>query len=78
METVYVVEYSVHNSTSDAWAHNVSGSNTDLNTAKRTFHSECNRLFGSDEFDYVAVILRTMDGNPIMRDYKNTYVVPEE
>ena len=77
MNTTYVVEFSAHNKTTDAWAHNVSGSNTDLIQAKRSFHSECNRLFGSDDFDFVSVILRTHNGNNVMVDIKNVVVEPE-
>lgn len=77
MNTVYVVEFSAHNKNTDAWAHTVKGSNADRDAAKRLWHSECDRLFGSDDFDYVAVIMRTSSGNVEYIDTKNVPAEPE-
>lgn len=77
METMYFVEYTVHNAKSGAWAHNTSSSNSDINEVKRSWGSELNRLYGSSDFDFVSIMIVDNYGNRVMGDVKDVRVVPE-
>ena len=77
METMYFVEYTVHNKETGAWAHNVSGSNSDVTETKRLWGKELDRLYGSADFDFVSVIILDNYGNRIMGDNKDIRVAPE-
>lgn len=77
MEVMYFVEYTVHNKTTGAWAHNTSGSNSNLTEAKRLWGSEINRLYGSADFDFVSVTIIDNYGNKIMSDAKDVRPAPE-
>jgi hypothetical protein len=74
METMYFVVYTVHNKNTDAWAHNSSGSNSDVNAAQRLWGSEINRLFGSDDFDFVSVAVENNFGDNVTKVVKDVRV----
>ena len=78
MDRYFNVEWTVHNADSDAWLSKVpdGGGSTDEMAVKRLFHSECDRLFGSADFDYVCVLYRDNYGRVIDSDVKDIRVAP--
>lgn len=79
MERYYTVEWTVHNAESDTWASKVpdGGGSKSREDAQKMFHSECARLFGSADFDFVTVLYRDNFGRVINSDTKDTRVAPE-
>ena len=77
MENFYSVTFNVHNKEADSWAAKVQYTTKDLRDAKANFGSECSRLFGSQDFDFVCVVLTDNYGNVISRDFVDERVAPE-
>lgn len=79
MEQYFNVEWTVHNAESGAWASKVpdGGSDKDREVVRAFYHSECARLFGSADFDFVCVLYRDNFGRVLASDVKDVRVVPE-
>ena len=77
MGMFYSVTFNVHNKEADSWAAKVQYTTSDLRDAKANFGSECSRLFGSKDFDFVCVILTDNYGNVISKDFVDERVSPE-
>lgn len=77
MEKFYSVAFNVHNAEAGSWSAKVQYTTKDLRDAKANFGSECSRLFGSTDFDFVCVILMDNYGNVISRDFVDDRVAPE-
>ena len=79
MEQYFTVEWTVHNAESGAWLSKVpdGGGNTDENAARIMYHSECARLFGSKDFDFVSVCYKDNFNRVLASDAKDTRVMPE-
>ena len=77
METKFFVDYTVHNMNSGAWAHSSSGSYDDIISAQRKWGSEIDRLFGSDDFDFVSVVVVNNYGDTLNKLSTDTRVAPE-
>ena len=79
MEQYFNVEWTVHNAESGAWASKVpdGGGSINREDAQKMYHSECARLLGSNDFDFVCVLYRDNFGRVIDSDVKDTRVAPE-
>ena len=77
METKFFVDYTVHNMNTGAWAHSSSGSYDDIISAQRKWGSEIDRLFGSDEFDFVSVVIVNNYGDNLNKLVKDIRIKPE-
>lgn len=77
MEKFYSVVFDVHNAETNNWSSKVQYTTKDLRDAKANFGSECSRLFGSADFDFVCVILKDNFGNVISSDFVDDRVAPE-
>ena len=77
MDNFYDVKFKVHNTAADSWQAKVQTTSKDLREAKASFGSECSRLFGSKDFDFVCVTLSDTFGNVISKDFVDDRVAPE-
>ena len=82
MDNFYYVTFAVHNKEADAWTAKVQHmkkitSADDIRDAKAYYGSECSRLFGSKEFDFVSVVLSDAYGNVLEKDFVDVRVAPE-
>ena len=77
MDNFYDVSFKVHNTAADSWQAKVQYTTKDLREAKANFGSECSRLFGSKDFDFVCVTLSDTYGNVISKDFVDDRVAPE-
>ncbi len=77
MDKLYDIKFKVHNASADSWQAKVQYTTNDLRDAKANFGSECSRLFGSKDFDFVCVTLTDTFGNVIMNDFIDDRVAPE-
>ena len=77
MDNFYDIKFKVHNASADSWQAKVQYTTKDLRDAKANFGSECSRLFGSKDFDFVCVTLTDTFGNVIRNDFVDDRVAPE-
>jgi hypothetical protein len=77
MEKFYSVVFDVHNAEADSWSSKVQYTTKDLRDAKANFGSECSRLFGSADFDFVCVTLKDNFSNVISSEFVDERVAPE-
>ena len=70
MEENYTVSFKVHNKKTGAWANNITFQTGDRLAARAKYHSECGRLFGSSDFDFVMVAMIDTYGN-VTSDYSD-------
>lgn len=77
MATVYFVSYYLHNKENDGWAYKVVNKYTDLDAAKKQYHTELSQYIDSAAYDNVAVLLTDSYGNKIMGEWWSNYVAPE-
>lgn len=69
MEMRYFVDYKLHNAENDDWAYKTTKSTTDINEAKKEYHSQLSQYIGGNVFDFVQVTLSDMYGNKIKSEY---------
>lgn len=77
MDNFFDVAFKVHNAEADSWASKVQYTTKDIRDAKANFGSECSRLFGAKDFDFVCVTLSDTYGNVISKDFIDERVAPE-
>lgn len=76
MENFFDVKFKVHNKEADSWAAQIAYTTKDERDARAHFHSECSRLFGSSDFDFVCVTMSDTYGNS-KSDFIDERVAPE-
>ena len=77
MEELYSVSFKVHNKENDGWAAKVQYTTNNERDAKANFGSECSRLFGTSDFDFVLVMLIDTYGNVMTKDFIDERVAPQ-
>ena len=78
MATVYFVSYFLHNKDNDGWAYKVVNKYTDIQAAKKQYHTELANYIGNAVYDSVCVTLTDSMGNVIMKEYDAKAEAPEE
>ena len=68
MTTVYFVSYFLHNKDNDGWAYKVVNKYTDIQAAKKAYHTELAHYIGNEVYDSVVVTLTDSMGNTIMKE----------
>ena len=66
--TVYFVSYYLHNKDNDGWAYKVVNKYTDIQLAKKAYHSQLADYIASAVYDSVSVTLTDSLGNTIMKE----------
>ena len=67
-QTVYFVNYYLHNKDNDGWAYKVVNKYNDLTSAKKAYHTELADKIGVANYDSVTVVLEDSMGNQLMKE----------
>lgn len=77
MELLYLVAYTRHNVKTGGTAYKVDYATPDIDMAKRKYHSLFGEFVGSEDFDFVSVIIYDSLGNLIKSEYWDRATVAE-
>lgn len=65
LDTRYLVVYFIHNGQNDGWDYRIVGSYSDINTARKNYHTQLSNFIGGSVYDNVSVTLQDSYGNII-------------
>jgi len=65
MKKLFLVAYTRHNASTDAWAYKVDFASEDLSLAKKKYFALLGEYVGGETFDHVSVILYDSNGNKL-------------
>ena len=67
-QTVYFVNYYLHNKDNDGWAYKVVNKYNDLSAAKKAYYAELASHIDTATYDVVSVTLTDSYGNLVLHD----------